>query len=74
MAFLQKYVGNIKKRQDSLPKLSHEIKDLEIPDSLKVTLLGKEFLLFDDRVGSEKKIIRFSTQGNLEKLLDSIFG
>ena len=70
MAFLHKYVNNIKKMQDPLPKLSHEIKDLEISDSLKITLLGEEFLLFDNGVSSEEKMIRFSTQDNLEKLFD----
>ena len=51
-------------------KLEKELKDLVIPESLKVTLSGEEFIFFDDGVGSEERMIGFSTQGNLEKLLD----
>ena len=51
-------------------KLSYKIKDFVILNSLKATLSGEEFLHFNDGVGSEKKMIGFSTQGNLEKLLD----
>ena len=68
--FLQKYVGNIKRKQSSLPKLKKEVKDLVIPKSLKVTLSEEIYIYIDDKIGSNERMVGFSTQVNLRKLFN----